>query len=138
MREFLPAALPYLRDALGPTLFETWRSRGTALQAATKLAAGMDERRRTRKPQSAFWATLSGDGTDRATASSPALLYDRLEELGMDFVVLSATEPMGVAATEDEALRFGLCRGFNEFFATISEPYQDRMAVAGLVPMHTP
>jgi predicted TIM-barrel fold metal-dependent hydrolase len=138
MREFLPAALPYLRDALGSTLFESWRSGGTALNAATKLASGMDQRRLTRKPQSAFWATLSGDGVDRATASSPALLYDRLEELGMDFVVLYATEAMGVAGTPDDDLRIGLCRSFNEFFAAISEPYRDRMAVAGLVPMHTP
>ncbi len=98
----------------------------------------MQERRRTRKPQSAFWATLSGDGTDRATASSPALLYDRLEELGMDFVVLYPTEAMGVAGMAEDDLRVGLCRGFNDFFAAISEPYRDRLAVAGLVPMHTP
>ena len=138
MREFLPAAMPYLRDALGSTLFETWRSRGTALQQATKLGSSMQERRRTRKPQSAFWATLSGDGTDRATASSPALLYDRLEELGMDFVVLYPTEAMGVAGMAEDDLRVGLCRGFNDFFAAISEPYRDRLAVAGVVPMHTP
>jgi predicted TIM-barrel fold metal-dependent hydrolase len=138
MREFLPAALPYLRDALGPARFEAWRAGGTALQQATKVGSGLGERRRTRKPQSAFWATLSGDGLDRATATSPALLYDRLEDLGLDFVVLYPTEAMGVCGVMEDEVRVGLCSGFNEFFAALNEPFRDRIALAGIVPMHTP
>ena len=137
MREFLPAAHPYLRDALGPRVFERWRARDTALNQATKAGGGVAQRRLTRKPQSAFWATVS-EPVDRATAASPALLYERLGELGMDYVVLYPTEAMGVAGTVDEELRLGLCQGFNEFFAAATEPYSDRMTASGLVPMHTP
>jgi len=138
MRELLPAVLPYLRDSLGAARFDAWRSGGTALQQATKVGAGLAERRATRKPQSAFWATVSGDGVDRATATSPALLHDRMEELGFDFVVLYPTEAMGIAGVEDDDLRIGLCRGFNEFFAAVGGPHRDRIAVAGVLPMHTP
>jgi predicted TIM-barrel fold metal-dependent hydrolase len=138
IREFVPAALPYLRDALGAKLFDEWRAGGTALEQAVAGAGGLAQRRLTRKPQSAFWATVAGDGLDRATAASPALLYDRLEELAMDYVVLYPTEAFGVAGIADEALRRGLCRGFNEFFATIAEPYSDRLTISALIPMHTP
>jgi predicted TIM-barrel fold metal-dependent hydrolase len=138
LREFLPAAEPYLRDALGPARFEAWRQAGTALQQATKIGSTTGERRRTRKPQSAYWATVSGDGLDRATATSPALLYERLGDLGLDFVVLYPTEAMGVAGVVDDELRTGLCAGFNEFFAAINEPHRDRISLAGIVPMHTP
>jgi len=137
MREFLPAALPYVRDALGPRLFEQWRSGATTLHQATKAGGGLAERRRTRKPQSAFWATVS-DAVDRATAASPALLHERLGELGMDFVVLYPTEAMGVAGIAEPELRVGLCHGFNEFFAAVTSPYSDRITAAGLIPMHTP
>ena len=137
LREFLPAAFPYLREALGAADFERWRQQGTALNQATKTGGGLAQRRLTRKPQSAFWATVI-DPVDRATAASPALLYERLGELGMDYVVLYPTEAMGVAGVEDEDLRLGLCRGFNEFFAAVSLPYADRMTASGLIPMHTP
>src|SRR3954447_12546034 len=138
IREFLPAALPYLRDALGPARFDAWRKEGTALQQARVDGGGVAQRRQTRKPQSSFWATIAGDGIDRATAASPALLYDRLEELAMDYVVLYPTEAFGVAGIADEDLRRGLCRGFNEFYATIAEPYADRLTISALIPMHTP
>jgi len=137
LREFLPAAFPYLREALGTADFERWREQGTALNQATKSGGGLAQRRLTRKPQSAFWATVI-DPVDRATAASPALLYERLGELGMDYVVLYPTEAMGAAGVEDEDLRLGLCRGFNEFFAAVTLPYADRMTASGLVPMHTP
>src|SRR3954453_11559051 len=132
IREFLPAAMPYLRDALGPKLFESWRTAGTALRQARGQSTGMDERRRTRKPQSSFWATLSGDGIDRATAASPALLYERLDDLAMDYVVLYPTESFGVAGIADEDLRRGLCRGFNEFYATTPEPSPPRPPIPPL------
>ncbi len=137
MREFLPAAFPYLRDALGSARFERWRQRDTALNQATKTGGGLATRQLTRKPQSAFWATVV-EPVDRATAASPALLYERLGELGLDYVVLYPTEAMGVAGVDDEDMRLGLCRGFNEFFAAVTAPYADRITAAGLIPMYTP
>src|SRR5580704_7550207 len=137
MREFLPAAFPYLRDALGPAQFERWRQRGTALNQATKTGGGLANRRLTRKPQSAFWATVV-EPVDRATAASPALLHERLGELGLDYVVLYPTEAMGAAGVDDEDVRLGLCGGFNEFFAAVTAPYADRITAAGLIPMNTP
>src|SRR5262249_26906920 len=44
----------------------------------------------------------------------------------------------GSAGIDDEELRRGVCRGFNDFYAATYAPYADRLTVAGIVPMHTP
>src|SRR5262249_32380330 len=43
------------------------------------------ERREKRIGQSAFWSRQTENTLDRATAMMPRLLYDRLDELGLDF-----------------------------------------------------
>ena len=44
------------------------------------------ERRQKRIGQPAFWSRQAENTLDRATAMMPKLLYDRLDELGLDFV----------------------------------------------------
>jgi predicted TIM-barrel fold metal-dependent hydrolase len=64
-------------------------------------------------------------------------LYDRLDEFGFDYVVLYPTLAFGSTGIDDEDLRLGLVRGYNNFFADVYGPYADRMTVAGLIPMHS-
>jgi predicted TIM-barrel fold metal-dependent hydrolase len=75
---------------------------------------------------------------DRATSAIPRLMYERLDDMGLDYAVLYPTNGFGIAGIEDEDVRRGVCRGFNDFFATVYGPYADRMTVAGVIPMHTP
>jgi predicted TIM-barrel fold metal-dependent hydrolase len=75
---------------------------------------------------------------DRATCMLPALLHERLPEIGVDFTVLYPTMGFGIAGHNDPDLRHGLCRGFNQYFADTYGPYGDRMTVAGVIPMHKP
>jgi predicted TIM-barrel fold metal-dependent hydrolase len=137
IREFMPAVHPYLREALGPKLFDRWLRDGSALTNSYG-GGGTAERRRTRAPQGAWWASPTRNVLDRATCTTPKLLYDRLDELGLDYVVLYPTLAFGTAGIEDEDLRLGLTRGFNHFFADVYGPYRDRMTVGGMIPMHTP
>src|SRR5262245_56102645 len=52
------------------------------------LRMSVDERRRRRVGQEAFWSTPSENTIDRATAMLPRLMYERLEDLGIDFCVV--------------------------------------------------
>ena len=135
--EFMPAVLPYLREALGSAAFDRYVAGRTAIGAAM-AGRSLAERRRTRIPQSPWWGTPARQTRDFASSLSPRLLHERLEELGFSYSVLYPTNGMGSAGVTDDELRAGLCRGFNDFYADIYGPFADRLTVAGLIPMNTP
>jgi predicted TIM-barrel fold metal-dependent hydrolase len=136
--EVLDATHPYLRETLGPARFDAWRERGP-LARVSQRPRTLDERRRTRTPQGSWWGgPPASNACDRATATLPALLHERMDELGIDFAVLYPTNTLLTCAEVDEDLRRGLCRGFNDYYADVYLPFADRMTVAGMVPMHTP
>jgi predicted TIM-barrel fold metal-dependent hydrolase len=136
--EVLDATHPYLREALGPAGFQHWLDRGS-LARVSQRPRTLDERRRTRTPQGSWWGgPPASNARDRATATLPSLLHERMDEFGIDFTVLYPTNTLLTCAEEDEHLRRGLCRGFNDYYADVYGPFADRMAMAGIVPMHTP
>jgi predicted TIM-barrel fold metal-dependent hydrolase len=134
--EYLPAVEPHLREALGAAAFDRYRNQASPL--ARIMDADNDRRLATRTPQSAWWGTPARNTRDLATAAAPALMYDRMEELGLDYAVLFPTKGFGIAGIADDELRAGVCRGFNDFYAATYGKYADRFTVAGVVPMHTP
>jgi predicted TIM-barrel fold metal-dependent hydrolase len=137
IREFMPGVMPYLRETLGRAKFDAFVETGSAL--SNSYSGGETARReRTRAPQGAWWASPSRNTLDRTTAQNPRLLYDRLDELGMDYVILYPTLAFGTCGVEDDEMRHGLIRGYNTFFADVYGPYRDRMTVGGLIPMQTP
>ncbi len=135
--ELIDASYPHLREALGPERFEQWRTRGSRARLSQR-ARTTDERHRTRTPQGAWWGTQTVNVLDRATAILPALLHERMGEIGIDFAVLYPTNTLLTCAEEDPDLRQGLCAGFNAFSADIYGPFSDRITAAGMIPMHTP
>jgi predicted TIM-barrel fold metal-dependent hydrolase len=136
--EYMPAVSDYLRDELGPRRFAAyqrasqWRSRSEPASPSTQ------ELRDRRRPRYAWWGLPAENTLDRATAMLPALLYERMDELGLDFVVQYPTICLGSCAIDDEETRRGVCRGYNRFIAEVWAPYRDRMTPAGIVPMETP
>jgi predicted TIM-barrel fold metal-dependent hydrolase len=137
VQEYLPAVYPYLREALGPDLFERYRKGAERFQ---HILGGDDPETRvlTRTPQSAWWGTPARNTRDLATAVIPGLLYERMDELGFDYSVLYPTKALGIAGVDDPEMRQGLCRGFNTFLAETFRPYADRLTAGGVIPMHTP
>lgn len=85
-----------------------------------------------------FWAYATKNEKDRATALMPALLYERLDELGLDFSVLFPTHGLGLIALPDDKQRQATCRAFNIYCAEHFGEYADRMTPACVVPMHNP
>jgi predicted TIM-barrel fold metal-dependent hydrolase len=136
--EFLPAAYPYLREALGADLFDAYRAGRAPVERSIGGTSSIDARRRSRAPQSAWWGSPAQNSLDLATAALPSLLYDRLDDLGIDYAVLYPTKALGSARSDDGDMRRGVCRGFNDFYANSYGPYADRLTVGGIIPMHTP
>lgn len=134
--EYLPAIEPYLRESLGPDAFDRYRAQLSPLHRI--MDADNDRRLATRTPQSAWWGTPARNVRDLATAAAPALMYERMDELGLDYAVLYPTKGFGIAGIGDDDLRVGVCRGFNEYYAATYGRFTDRMTTAGVVPMHTP
>ena len=134
--EYLPAVEPFLREGLGTRLFERWSSHRKPLERI--LEADPARRLATRAPQSAWWGTPARNVRDLATAVAPALLHERLPDLGIDYAILYPTKAFGIAGIDDDELRVGVCRAFNEFYAASYGAYADRLTVAGVIPMHTP
>jgi predicted TIM-barrel fold metal-dependent hydrolase len=135
--EYLPAAEPYLRDALGDARYEAYRREVTPLQQILTRQS-LAERRAGRVPQAGWWASPVANVVDLASSIAPRLLHERLGELGIDFAVLYPTNTLGSAGAADEDVRRGLCAGYNAFLADVYGPFADRLTVAGMIPMHTP
>ncbi len=107
-------------------------------QVVKQLAMSVAERRDQRVAQQAFWGLPTKNTRDRATAMMPRLLYERMEELGLDFTVLYPTEGLGIPRIADAELRRITCRAFNIFSAEYFRAFSDRMTPAAVIPMHTP
>jgi len=107
-------------------------------RVAKALAESGEERKRKRVAQEAFWALPTKNTLDRATELLPRLLYERLDEFGIDFSVLYPTSGLGVPFHPDQQTRRVTCRAFNSFIAEFFADYADRMTPAAVIPMHTP
>src|SRR5713226_2695229 len=102
------------------------------------LSMSVAERRHKRVGQSAFWSRQAENTLDRATAMMPKLLYDRLDELGLDFVVVYPTAGLRFPRIADDATRRAVIRAYNVVSADYFSGLGDRLTPAAIIPMHTP
>ena len=85
-----------------------------------------------------WWGMPAANTLDHATAMLPGLLYDRLDELGLDYTVLYTTIGFSLIGIEDEELRRASCRALNRMRADMTAGFGDRLTAAAVIPMHTP
>jgi predicted TIM-barrel fold metal-dependent hydrolase len=102
------------------------------------VALTIAQRRARNLGHEAFWAVPTANALDRATAMMPALLHDRLDELGIDFTVLYPTQGLGIVNVADDEMRRAACRAYNTFSADYFAPHALRMTPAAVIPMFTP
>ena len=102
------------------------------------LTMTVDERRHRRIPQQGFMARQAENTLDRATAMMPKLLYDRLDELGLDFVIVYPTAGLRLPRIQDDATRRAVIRAYNIVSADYFSGLGDRLTPAAIIPMHTP
>jgi len=68
----------------------------------------------------------------------PKLLYDRLDELGLDFVIVYPTAGLRFPRIQDDATRRAVIRAYNIVSADYFSGLGDRLTPAAIIPMHTP
>jgi predicted TIM-barrel fold metal-dependent hydrolase len=96
------------------------------------------ERARRRVGQEAFWSSPCENVLDRATAMMPRLMYERLDDLGIDFAVVYPTAGLSYHRMQDTRLRRAICRAYNVFAADQFRGLEDRIIPAAIIPMYTP
>ncbi len=85
-----------------------------------------------------WWGWQTRNVKDRATAHLPRLLYERLDEMGVDLTLLYPSTVLALLDLDDVELGAALARAANRWLARIFAPYRDRIAVGGIVPMSNP
>jgi predicted TIM-barrel fold metal-dependent hydrolase len=138
-REFEPIALDYLKEAAGLRAVERWNSRLRALGEGDFVKMTQQERLDRRAGQPPWWALPVKNTLDMATSFIPALMHERLKQMGLDFAVLYPTHCQLFAPyLGDEELRKAGCYAFNRYAAETWADYADRCTPIGVIPMHTP
>lgn len=84
------------------------------------------------------WWTVPTNARDRATSFCPALLHERMDEVGVDFGILYSSVGLLAFSHGDDVTRRGACRGLNTYLADLMDGLGDRLAAAAVIPTHTP
>jgi predicted TIM-barrel fold metal-dependent hydrolase len=85
-----------------------------------------------------WWGNPVANAMDRATAQLPGLMYERLDELGVDVMLIYPSWTLGFLMSADDELRAPACRAVNRHTAALFAPYRDRLRPAAIIPMYTP
>ena len=134
--EFGPLVVERMEKIGGAKAVEGFRLFGRRVNNVLNM--GLDQRRARRHAQQAWWALPAKNTRDRATGLFPRLLYERLDEFGLDFTVLYPTAGLGVPFIPDADTRHATCRAFNIMVAELFGEFADRITPAAVIPMHTP
>jgi predicted TIM-barrel fold metal-dependent hydrolase len=134
--EPLPVLIDYVRRIAGGDVADRFSlsSGAFAIRSGTRAGqAGL----RPGTPVAPWWA-LPADARERATGFLPALLYERLDEIGIDFAVLYSSVGLATIGHPDEAVRVGSCRAINTYLGEMLDGYGDRMTAVAVIPTHSP
>jgi len=134
--EYAPVMREEFRRIGGDAAAEAFALASQRVPNALKMS--LPERRRRRVAQEAFWGSPCENVLDRATAMLPRLMYERLDDLGIDFCVVYPTAGLGYHRMPDTRLRRAICRAYNVFTAEQFRPFADRIIPAAIIPMYTP
>lgn len=132
--EPVPLFLDYLREVAGSSVVE--RYIGKAKEAGW-YGMTPQERMDKRLHRPTWWGEPANT-LDRATAMIPRLLYERLDDFGIDFALIYTSLGLFHISGPDEELRRAISRAVNVMNAEVFRPYAQRMTPAAVVPVHTP
>jgi len=134
--EYWPVVGEFMRRVGGEAASRAISISGQHVRHALKMSP--KQRREKNVPQEAFWGVPTMNTVDRATAMMPTLLYERLDEIGIDFSIMYPTGGLGIPRISDDEARLAGSKAFNTYCAEVFAPLGDRMTPAAVVPMHHP
>src|SRR5215469_11542411 len=134
--EYIPVFAERMRKAVGDKAADGFLVSQRRIPDALRLSIA--ERKQRGIAMEGYWVRQSTNTRDRATAMMPRMLYDRLDELGIDFAVIYPTAGLGIPRIADDETRRAVIRGFNTVTAEFFEKLSGRLTPAAVIPMHTP
>jgi predicted TIM-barrel fold metal-dependent hydrolase len=134
--EYTPVFAEKIRRAVGDKGANGFLA--TQRRIPDALALSVAERKRRGVAMEGNWGRQSTNTRDRATAMLPKMLYDRLDELGIDFAVIYPTAGLSLPRIADDETRRAVIRGFNIVTSDYFRGLEDRLTPAAVIPMHTP
>jgi predicted TIM-barrel fold metal-dependent hydrolase len=134
--EYGPVMREEFRRIGGEAAAEAFAVASQRIPSALRMS--LAERRRRRVGQEAFWSSPCENVLDRATAMLPRLMYERLDELGIDLCVVYPTAGLSYHRMQDTRHRRAICRAYNVFTADQFRGLGDRIVPAAIIPMYTP
>src|SRR3989454_11561224 len=133
--EPIPIFLEYLREAGGAGSVDQmralWRGRDAWYRAT------WPQRQHNRMRRTIWWGVTTNT-LDKASALLPALLNERLPELGIDFAIIYPS--FGLTINGLVASDLGRCaaRAYNRMTWDMFAPFQERFAPVAILPAYTP
>jgi predicted TIM-barrel fold metal-dependent hydrolase len=85
-----------------------------------------------------IWWGVTSNTLDKATALLPALLNERLPELGIDFAVIYPSFGLTLNAIAQDDLSRAAARAYNMMTAEMFAPFAARFAPVAIMPARTP
>src|SRR6185295_6882289 len=129
--EPIPVFLDYLSDTGGPRAVDQmralWRSRDAWYRSSR-------EERQHHRLRRAIWWGVTSNTLDKASALLPALLNERLPELGIDFALIYPSFGLTINAMDDDDLHRASARAYNRMTADMFAPF----APVAILPARTP
>jgi len=133
--EPIPVFLEHLGEIGGAgavdSLRALWQRNGAWYRASV-------EQRQHQRLRRTIWWGVTSNTLDKATALLPALLHQRLPELGIDFALIYPSFGLTINTIPDDDLHRAAARAYNVMTAEMFGPYLDRFAPVGIVPARTP
>ncbi len=136
--EFEPAFFDYLKNVAGAAMVERFKSLPDSPMHFRWYRLAPEERRRQRVPRPHWWVHPTRNTLDRATSSLPKLLYERLDEMGLDYTIIYPSLGLFMIHLPDAEMRQACCRAWNQLHAELFHEYRDRITPVAMIPMHTP
>ncbi len=133
--EPVPIFLDFLETEGGSAMADRFRENKKREDAWYGLSTEERLARRLRRPT---WWGEPANTRDRASAMIPGLMYERLDEFGVDFAVVYTTLGLVQGSIPDDELRPIICRALNKMNAELFAPFADRLTPVATIPMHTP
>jgi predicted TIM-barrel fold metal-dependent hydrolase len=132
--EPIPVFLEYLSDVGGAGAVD--QIRALWRQNSEWYRVDWSERHRKRLRRTIWWGVTTNT-LDKATALLPALLNERLPELGIDFAIIYPSFGLTIHTIAGE-LQPAAARAYNRMTWEMFGPYHERFAPVAIIPTQTP
>ena len=133
--EPIPIFLEHLGEVGGPHAVDNIRSHWQRTNAWYRATPQERQHQRLRR---GIWWGVTSHTRDKASALLPALLDERLPELGIDFALIYPSFGLTINTLADDDLHAAAARAYNLMTAEMFRAFRQRFAPVAIVPARNP